>query len=440
MAVRDRIKSFRRVRAKDLLTNPKNWRTHSDAQANALRGILAEVGYADALLARETEAGLMLIDGHLRAETTPDQEVPVLVLDVTAEEADKILATLDPLASMADANQQKLGELLREIDTESEELQAMLDSLAEENDIDLYETNGEAAEDPGAQIDKAAELQEKWGTERGQLWEIVGKQTHRLLCGDSTDEADVATVMDGDDADLVFTSPPYGQQRDYTDASDVSDWDGLMNGVFGNLPTHEKTQVLVNLGLIHRDCEWIPYWESWIEWMREQGWRRFGWYVWDQGPGLPGDWNGRLAPSHEFVFHFNKNAQKPYKWTEKLPESIAVNHGGMLRGSDGVVQVPTSPKAGLQATKIADSVLRIMRHKARGIECQHPAIYPVRLPESVMKSWLGSVYDPFLGSGTTMVAAEQLSRRCYGMEIEPKYVAVALERMAGMGCEAKLIK
>ncbi|MEH7830484.1 hypothetical protein [Gemmobacter denitrificans] len=40
--------------------------------------------------------------------------------------------------------------------------------------------------------------------------------------------------------------------------------------------------------------------------VRAQGWRRFGWYVWDQGPGLPGDWDGRLAPSHEFIFHFNR--------------------------------------------------------------------------------------------------------------------------------------
>ena len=45
--------------------------------------------------------------------------------------------------------------------------------------------------------------------------------------------------------------------------------------------------------------------------MRKSGWRRFGWYVWDQGPGLPGDWQGRLAPSHEFIFHFNRAPRKP---------------------------------------------------------------------------------------------------------------------------------
>src|SRR6516165_4641440 len=116
MHIRDRIKDLRRVPASQLKPNPKNWRTHPAA----LRGILAEVGYADALLARETPEGdLLLIDGHLRAETTPDAVVPVLVLDVDEAEAAKILATLDPLAAMATADADKLDALLREVGTDS---------------------------------------------------------------------------------------------------------------------------------------------------------------------------------------------------------------------------------------------------------------------------------------------------------------------------------
>src|ERR1700730_4088294 len=99
--IRDRIRELRRVKASELLQNPRNWRRHPAQQAAALRGVLGEIGYADALLAREVDGKLMLIDGHLRAETTPDQDVPVLILDVTAEEADKILLTLDPLAGLA---------------------------------------------------------------------------------------------------------------------------------------------------------------------------------------------------------------------------------------------------------------------------------------------------------------------------------------------------
>src|SRR5437879_4882851 len=76
-AIRDRIKELRRVRARDLRPNPKNWRRHPKLQADAMRGVLAEIGYADTLLVRELPDGtLMLIDGHLRAEMTPDVEVP----------------------------------------------------------------------------------------------------------------------------------------------------------------------------------------------------------------------------------------------------------------------------------------------------------------------------------------------------------------------------
>ena len=133
MKVRDRIKELRRVKASELLPNPKNWRTHPEAQQNAMRGILAEVGIADAVLARELPDGsLMLVDGHLRAETITDAEIPVLVLDVNEAEADKILATLDPLAAMAEADASKLDALLREVQTGNEALSGMLEELAEE--------------------------------------------------------------------------------------------------------------------------------------------------------------------------------------------------------------------------------------------------------------------------------------------------------------------
>ena len=133
MQVRDRIRELRRVKARDLIPNERNWRLHPPQQADALRGILAEVGYADALLVRETPDGLVIIDGHLRAETTPDMEVPVLVLDVTEEEADKLLLTLDPLAGMATADTAALDALLASVQTDSEAVAALLKGLADAN-------------------------------------------------------------------------------------------------------------------------------------------------------------------------------------------------------------------------------------------------------------------------------------------------------------------
>jgi hypothetical protein len=130
MHIRDRIKELRRVRADELRPNPRNWRTHPPAQRDALRGVLAEVGYADALLARELPDGsLMLVDGHLRAETTPDAIVPVLVLDVDEAEADKILLTHDPLAGMAGVSHEALHSLLNEVQTDSEAVRTLWQSL-----------------------------------------------------------------------------------------------------------------------------------------------------------------------------------------------------------------------------------------------------------------------------------------------------------------------
>src|SRR5271155_1887541 len=133
LAIRDRIRELRRVPARDLLPHPKNWRRHSQQQANALRGLLDEIGYADALLARELPDGrLMLVDGHLRAETTPDAEVPVLILDVTEKEANKLLLTLDPLAKMAETDADRIKALLETVQTDDDAVKELLRRTAGE--------------------------------------------------------------------------------------------------------------------------------------------------------------------------------------------------------------------------------------------------------------------------------------------------------------------
>jgi hypothetical protein len=132
LGMRDRIKELRRVRAGELRESPKNWRTHPQRQVAALRGVLREIGYADALLARELPDGsLELIDGHARRSLDPDQVVPVLVTDLDEHEAAKLLLTLDPLSAMAEADDQALERLLQEVNTDDPALQAMLDELAE---------------------------------------------------------------------------------------------------------------------------------------------------------------------------------------------------------------------------------------------------------------------------------------------------------------------
>src|ERR1700742_1469835 len=106
MQIRDRIKELRRVPAGQLRANPRNWRVHPDGS-------------------------LELIDGHLRAETTPDALVPVLVLDVDQAEALKLLATYDPLSALAETNQAALEGVLSDVETDSEALRQLLAGLAD---------------------------------------------------------------------------------------------------------------------------------------------------------------------------------------------------------------------------------------------------------------------------------------------------------------------
>ena len=127
MAFRDRIKELRRVKAGELLADPRNWRQHPKAQRTALTAMLKTVGYADAVIARETADGLMLIDGHLRADIDPDQLVPVLVTDLDEAEAGRVLATLDPLAGMAKPDDEALEGLLAELTIDGDaELERLL--------------------------------------------------------------------------------------------------------------------------------------------------------------------------------------------------------------------------------------------------------------------------------------------------------------------------
>jgi hypothetical protein len=150
MLIKDRIVELKRIKGSQLRPNPKNWRTHSKEQQNAIKGILAEVGFAGACLVRQLEDGsYMLIDGHARTEVSGEAELPCLVLDVTDEEADKILATYDPLGAMAGKDAEKLDELLKSFDMDNAAAQAMLDELAKETGINPPDFEPAGTEDQG---------------------------------------------------------------------------------------------------------------------------------------------------------------------------------------------------------------------------------------------------------------------------------------------------
>jgi hypothetical protein len=134
--IRDRIKELRRVRAGDLVANPRNWRTHPTSQRTALQAMLKEIGWADASIARELPDGqLQLIDGHLRADLDAEAEVPVLVVDLDEGEAEKLLLTLDPMAALAGTNRDVLKDLLDRAASESDDVMAFLREVGESRGV-----------------------------------------------------------------------------------------------------------------------------------------------------------------------------------------------------------------------------------------------------------------------------------------------------------------
>lgn len=134
---RNRIKGLEYVDSADLTPHPGNWRDHPKAQADALLGVLKEVGIAGALLAYRSErqgGALVVIDGHLRKDAVPTKW-PVLILDVDDQEADYILSTHDPLAAMATADAGALDALLSSVNSGEAAVQAMLAELAARSSI-----------------------------------------------------------------------------------------------------------------------------------------------------------------------------------------------------------------------------------------------------------------------------------------------------------------
>lgn len=432
---------YRQVEA--LIPYARNPRTHSDEQVAKIAASIVEYGWTNPVLV-DGYNGIIAGHGRLAAARKLGlDQVPVIELaHLTPTQKRAYVISDNRLALDAGWNEELLALELAELSEagydlaltgfDDTEIEAFLSDEVVSDDADPEQQEATDSDEPDA-ADEVPDAPVVPVSRPGDVWAIG---PHRLICGDASDRDVVATMMQGEQARLCFTSPPYGNQRDYTSGG-IADWDGLMRGVFASLPMADDGQVLVNLGLIHRDNEVIPYWDGWLNWMRTQGWRRFAWYVWDQGPGMPGDWAGRFAPSFEFVFHFNRASRKPNK-------IVPCKHAGQeshlradgsstaMRGKDGQVNGWTAAGQPTQDFRIPDSVIRVMRHKGKiGQDIDHPAVFPVALPEFVIEAYTDAgdiVFEPFGGSGTTMLAAHRTGRVCRTVEIAPEYVDVAIKR------------
>jgi len=420
----------------EYVRNPRK----NDHAVAAVAAAIHEFGFRVPIIARSDGT---VVDGHLRLKAARQlglETVPVLLADDMSETQVKAFRlSVNKLAELAGWDNELLSLELADLDAAGFDLN-LTGFSDEEIEKLLIDIEGDPVDDaPSEQAEVADEVPDapvNPVSRTGDVW-LLG--AHRLICGDAGDPAVIAALMQTEKAALCFTSPPYGTQRDYTDS--IVDWDALMRSVFAQLPMAATGQVLVNLGLIHREQEVMPYWDGWLSWMRQQGWRRFGWYVWDQGPGLPGDWSGRFAPAFEFVFHFNRKDSEVRRPNKNVPCIYAgrdthlrgdgTSAGGM-RNKDGSKTSWNHVGTLTQDTKIADSVIRIMRHKGKiGQDIDHPAVFPVALPQFVMEAYSDTgdiVFEPFCGSGTTMLAAQRSGRQCRLVEIAPQYVDVAVIR------------
>jgi len=408
----------------------RNAKTHDADQVAKIAASMAEFGWTvPCLVAADGE----LIAGHgrvLAAARLGLAEAPVIVLGHLTEAQRRAYRIADnKLTELGGWDQALLLEELRGLLAEDFDL-GLIGIPEDELDALLHDADDRAPIDDDT-ADAIPEAPTDPITRPGDIWALGESSPDLRRC--HRPGRGGAAGSDGAQGSLIvhLAALRPAARRMARTKEKVGDWDALMQGVFAAAPVTADAQLLVNLGLVHRDGEWIPYWEGWLDWMRAQGWRRFGWYVWDQGPGLPGDWNGRLAPSHEFIFHFNRQPRKPNKTVESKHAGDTLGGGG-LRAADGTVHRKTGYGNAIQSHRIPDSVFRIMRHKGGlGAAGSHPAVFPVALVEAVLEAFTDPgdlVFEPFCGSGTQVIAAERTERRCRAVELDPVYCDVAVRR------------
>ncbi|HRN75985.1 site-specific DNA-methyltransferase [Ottowia sp.] len=414
-----------------LIPYARNARTHSEAQVAQIAASIREFGFNNPILV-DGDSGIIAGHGRvLAARVLGLADVPVIELaHLSAAQKRAFILAENKLTERGGWDAELLALELADLEAQGFDLELTGFEAAEiasllESQVSDPPSSSEAEDVPEPPLRAVTRL--------GDIW-CIGP--HRVACGDAGDPSLVAALMQGGQAALCFTSPPYANQRHYTTGG-IGDWDTLMQRVCAALPMRDDGQVLVNLGLIHRDNEFIAYWDGWLAWMRTQGWRRFAWYVWDQGPGMPGDWNGRLAPSFEFIFHFNRQTRRPHKtvpckWAGQETHLRADGSSTAMRKANGEIGGWTHAGQPTQGTRIPDAVIRIMRQKGKiGEGIDHPAVFPVALPEHILAAYsdVGEIcFEPFCGSGSSLIAAQRTGRVLRGVELATGYVDVAVER------------
>lgn len=380
---RNRIVALHQLRAGDLVPDPLNFRKHPEGQRGALEEVLAEIGYVDGVVARRLEDGrLAIIDGHLRAELDPDAIVPVIEVDVSAAEAKKVLATKDAISSMAEIDGPSLKGLLLEVEVKNPDLRELLEEMSDRSPELRVD-----APDPGSGEPPANPV-----TRRGDLW-ILGD--HRLLCGDSTSPHDTARVLAGAKPTLLATDPPYGVAYGSLVSGRANQKAGGWQDIEGDDLSDEALEDLLTKALSACSPPVAFLWHSWkrievsLRALRARGWRPVAEIVWVK---------------NALVF-----GRADYQWRHE-PCIYAKRDGAPGQDDRTATTVWEFPKP-------------------TGTE--HPTQKPVELFEVPILNHTkpgDAVYEPFCGSGSQLIAAERLGRRCIALEIARGYCDVSIRR------------
>lgn len=455
---RDRIKEFRRVPAKDLHANPKNWRRHPKAQTSALLGMFAEIGFADVVIAwdrgrhpehmdRPWVEYLELIDGHARVELAqPEDMIPTIILDLNEEEADKLLVTLDSLTGMADIDRGALSLRLQNLNMADDRAAALLDRIRRDNRVPEARPAVDRVVAPGGVSEPTAQP--------GDLWQLG---QHRILVGDATEEVGYIRLLGGEGASIVFTDPPYGVSYQADGHAPIAGDDKrqrslltFLTHAFGNM----RRQMLPNAAVYiwHASAtrrEFERAMESagieelqYIVWVKPTLVLGHADYQWQHEPCFYAAAAGEHPPwygprSDSTVWRISQSG------ADKV-QAISLGNGILLTTPTAELLVSPAGARGKNALHLpleegetiyigADDApdSDIWQISRDTLHPEHPTSKPVALAaRALLNSSLRGqiVLDPFLGSGSTLIAAEQTGRRCYGIEIDPGYVDLTVRR------------
>ncbi len=378
---KSKIVGHAKVAPDQLVANPLNFRTHPMAQREALAAAIEEVGFIRSVTVNQRTGNL--IDGHERvwqALQGEEPEIDVEYVDLSEEEEKKALATMDPISELAQVDSAKLDELLRDVNTGSAALQEMLSDLAKNAKLYL---NQPVVEDEVPSPPKVPV------TKPGDLW-LLGE--HRLLCGDSTKAEDVGRVMNGDKAQCIFTDPPYGVAY----KGGMKERESLQND-------HAGTEI----------------YSAALPLLADAADKESSLYLWYA------DGHAAAAAAAAAAAGYQITAQ--IIWAKNHAQFVTSAH---YKGKHEPCYYGHK-KGNAARWHGPNNEVTLWEYDRAASNDFHPTQKPVAIAaRAITNSSAVSdiILDGFMGGGTTIIAAQQLNRRCYGIEISPAYVDVCVER------------